>query len=326
MQKGIQQQKEKTVEQSQTKQQPTREEMSVSVCSNCGALLSAGDKFCAECGLNVNENKCPTCGNEIEPSWEICKICGQNLNMEVCSFCGQLTSAEDVFCTECGNPRHGITCPNCQTLSFRSFCRKCNTPLNNLANLALQEARNDVRVKQAVLIVQELLEIEEYLDAIADDVDEAPEAPQISEEDRMVVNQYRDILAAFRGIKHNEKEAEPKQPFTPPSPPKSKINFNIKIANKEEAIQKYKEKMKEIQSLLNSMTPDANLTPQMQRDYYSARKVEVIVITKSKILIGWRCNAYGCIHSQPNECAEPFSGGTWIYEESEQVTKSWEHK
>ena len=92
---------------------------------------------------------------------------------------------------------------------------------------------------------------------------------------------------------------------------------------REEAMAKYKEKLSEMQETLSAMIPDPGMTPQMQRDYYSARKVEILTTTKSRVPLYWVCNAYGCQHSQPNECAEPFQGGTWIYEDVVNTTSTW---
>jgi hypothetical protein len=75
-----------------------------------------------------------------------------------------------------------------------------------------------------------------------------------------------------------------------------------------------------MQDTLNSMMPPADAPPQIQRDYLTARKMEFLVRTKVKVTIGWKCNAYACIHKQPNECSKPYAGGTWIIEEKE-ITK-----
>ncbi|MBR3226730.1 MAG: zinc-ribbon domain-containing protein [Atopobiaceae bacterium] len=62
-------------------------------CPNCGAIASAGDKFCMECGtaLPAKEeptsayaqpipNICPACGNPVDPSFKFCMTCGHKLS------------------------------------------------------------------------------------------------------------------------------------------------------------------------------------------------------------------------------------------------------
>ncbi len=46
-------------------------------CSNCGAALPAGAKFCSECGTKVNAKRfCTNCGKEIAVGAKFCPECG----------------------------------------------------------------------------------------------------------------------------------------------------------------------------------------------------------------------------------------------------------
>ncbi|GHT34448.1 hypothetical protein FACS189434_10610 [Bacteroidia bacterium] len=310
--------------QSQTQTQSTpkkavKEQITAYKCTSCGAAHSPADKFCAECGMGLNGNSCVHCGAETQPNWEICTQCGGNLQAELCSFCGGKMTPDDAFCPECGNPRTGIVCPSCSTLNYRSFCRKCNTPLNALAQEALEEVRKNPKFQQAIAIAQELEELEQYLLTAAEDEAAPPELPELSEENKELVNQYKDLLAAFRGQKPEDIRQETPKPETPKPVSKPKISLSINIASREEAMEKYKAKLAEIQETINSMLPDPGTTPQMQRNYYSAVKVEII--KKISVRVVWVCNAYGCQHSQPNECSEPWKGGEWITKE--ETIKTW---
>ncbi len=52
-------------------------------CTNCGAEVLEGAKFCAECGTEVpqqtNELHCQKCGNIISHSDAFCANCGANI-------------------------------------------------------------------------------------------------------------------------------------------------------------------------------------------------------------------------------------------------------
>lgn len=48
------------------------------VCPNCKAQLSAGSKFCNNCGTKLN-SKCPSCGADIAQGSLFCSECGQKL-------------------------------------------------------------------------------------------------------------------------------------------------------------------------------------------------------------------------------------------------------
>lgn len=315
----VQQQEEQKPKQ-EISQQRQKDKVESCQCPNCGAVHVSSDKFCPECGMAIRSHECARCGATTEPDWEICPQCGQNLHAECCSFCGAKTDRGDTFCPECGNSKKGIICPNCKTLNFRSFCRKCNTPLNTLAQEALQQIRQKPKWKEALAIAKELAELEELLSQTGDEETQQGEIQELSEENREFVNQYKELLAVFRGQKYEEKTETPK-PTTSETKPRKQ--FSLNISNKEEAQAQYNAKLEEMKNRLNSLFPDTEMTPQMQRNYYTAVKIEIIKKIKVNVKIGWKCNAYGCVHDKPNDCAKPFMGGEWIYKEVERETQVW---
>ena len=78
--------------------------LGVNKCPNCNATLSAGAKFCSECGqqiMNQSDNLiCPNCGQKILPG-KFCLYCGHKLT-KICPDCGTETAANGRFCPECG--------------------------------------------------------------------------------------------------------------------------------------------------------------------------------------------------------------------------------
>lgn len=67
-------QAENAKENSPAEKKPTQ----ASICSNCGAELVPGAKFCFECGTPV-VRRCPSCGEEVPPKWKFCPYCGDKL-------------------------------------------------------------------------------------------------------------------------------------------------------------------------------------------------------------------------------------------------------
>lgn len=97
-----------------------------------------------------------------------------------------------------------------------------------------------------------------------------------------------------------------------------------------EVQQEYQNVVKDINKLFEEMLPPAGSTPQEQYNYYSARKVAIETVRKvtKTTRTGWVCNYCGCFHSKPSDCAEPWHGGTWIYETEEEVivTKDYQYE
>lgn len=298
-------------------------------CPNCGTPCRSGDKFCEECGMPLKGKSCVRCGVPIQADWEICPHCGQSLHAELCSFCGASMEADDSFCPDCGNPRTGIICPDCNTLNFRSFCRKCNRPLNEMAMQEMQKAKHDPVFQEMLALAQELADLEErILDTPSGEISEEDSEPpqlELSEADKKLIQQYKDLFAGSGSL---EEISIPKpEPLKEtPVQARPKIQLNVKRVDLDEAKQSYKEKLEEMRGLMEKLRPEGDMTPQMQRNYYSARKLPVLRKSVSKAPVCWVCNLCGCQHNQPSECAQPELGGTWIYEDVVTVTKTFEYQ
>lgn len=298
-------------------------------CPNCGTPCRSGDKFCEECGMPLKGKSCVRCGVPIQADWEICPHCGQSLHAELCSFCGASMEADDSFCPDCGNPRTGIICPDCNTLNFRSFCRKCNRPLNEMAMQEMQKAKHDPVFQEMLALAQELADLEErILDTPSGEISEEDSEPpqlELSEADKKLIQQYKDLFAGSGSL---EEISIPKpEPLKEtPVQARPKIQLNVKRVDLDEAKQSYKEKLEEMRGLMEKLRPEGDMTPQMQRNYYSARKLPVLRKLVSKAPVCWVCNLCGCQHNQPSECAQPELGGTWIYEDVVTVTKTFEYQ
>lgn len=51
------------------------------ICKKCGARISAGSKFCLECGEKVQiELFCPNCGERLPSDAKFCLKCGNKIN------------------------------------------------------------------------------------------------------------------------------------------------------------------------------------------------------------------------------------------------------
>ena len=124
------------------------------------------------------------------------------------------------------------------------------------------------------------------------------------------------------------------EPAAAPAKPKKKVKLNVNLEQMRQIAEAYKACTKQMNDMMQDLAPDPGMTPQMQRNYYSARKLPVVTVTRSKELIQkpveWICNYCGCHHSQPSDCCEPQLGGTWVYEniEVERVitNKSWQYE
>ena len=251
---------------------------------------------------NVAFTVCPFCGSAVEPDYEICPLCGHKL-VEYCTFCGANMTATDIDCPECGMPSDGIICPDCSTLNFRSFCRKCSRPLSRAARKAVEKAKADPKVQEAVDILVKMAELEAEMqntteeDSIIDDTPHEPTEKEL---------RLRELMGKV-GFKPSEK-------------PKVQPKLN-KSRSREEIQAEYQRMVEEANRILESMVPPAGSTPQEQRNYSTARKVAVMETYKEKVNVsyiarqeekmGWVCNRCQNFHSGPEACAVREYGGHW---------------
>lgn len=258
---------------------------------------------------STRSSSCPFCGCEIDSRFEICPECGGKL-VSYCTFCGADLEPEDTECPECGAPVDGLTCPKCGTHNHRSFCSKCNEPLTRAAKKAVERAMEDPKLKEAREKCERAIELEAELEEALSEDSGLPDAgdtpPELSEGTRLLF----------------EMMGKANMNLPRATPPK------VSRRSREEIMKEYKQTIRDVNKIFEEMLPPAGSTPQEQRNFYSARKVAVVTTTKtrSRITIGWVCNFCGCHHSQPSECTKPELGGTWIYEEKEEITTTKEYK
>ena len=279
-----------------------------------------------------NNYTCPNCGAITDFGNELCHQCKHPLHPETCTYCGAPMEPNDEYCCECGNPRKGIVCPQCGTLNFRCFCSRCNTPLDELALVEIEKAKRDPVFQKAQQLALEMTELEERImeayrsgnlaegadggdiDETEDDIEEADfeTVMDMSEEDRLLMEKYRQVLGNIPASP--VRQATPKQAPQKPKP-KPKIDKKVRVAGVDLETMKaqYAQQLREMQGLLNSMQPDYNATPQMQRNFCCAHKVVVTTRRFIKKPTTWICNFCGFEHNQPSECARPELGGVWKY-------------
>lgn len=271
--------------------------------------------------------KCFHCGANISMTAEICPFCGRPTNPNKCSFCGNEMDMDDLFCSECGNSRKGIVCPECGILNFRSFCRNCNHPLDHLAQAEMEKAAKDPLFQRACELQKHIVELEERLLYDTDESNPSNTSPtaHLSAKDKTLANEYQELLSLIQTEKNGNQTVE-QQPTTNTQQAGQPTKPNANPDALEQMSEEYDNEVMKINELLSNMLPDPGTSPQIQRNYYSARKLPFIEATNSiKIIrkkIGWVCNYCGYTHKCPSECCEPKLGGTWLYKEIEVITST----
>lgn len=288
------------------------ETTSNSICPHCGAMVEEGMNFCEECGMPLRAKLCPHCHQTITLDSYLCPHCNKPTETHRCSFCGETMEEGERFCVSCGSPRDGIICPECQIVNYRSFCRRCNRPLNELAEESIKKVMTDPRVQHVRQLAEEMEYLEQQISELARQHDETTskqDLPTLSPKDRQLLEKYRKLFGTTSI-----------QPHQSPTPSRPAVVDKQKLR---ETIEAYKAKAAEMQKSLETLIPDSTDPPESQRNFLCACKVVALSTRKEKEtrLMGWVCNLCGCTHKQPSDCAKPELGGRWIYDEIDIIKK-----
>lgn len=244
------------------------------------------------------DSTCPHCGAAVSSEYELCPECGWKL-VDYCTFCGAPMSPEDIDCPECGMPADGIECPNCHTHNFRSFCIKCGQPISRAAKMAVEKAKKDPKVLEAVRALQKIADLKAELRALDEEegLEAEPEEPTEGE------LRLRALMA--------------KVGFTAAEAPKPAAKVRTG-RSREEILAEYRKAVDDANRSLEEMLPPAGSTPQEQRNYYTARKVAITEIVCETFwgidpedTMGWMCNHCQIMHDDPSQCKFKDCGGEW---------------
>ena len=248
--------------------------------------------------------KCPKCGAPTVPDFELCPNCGAKL-VDYCTFCGAMMGPDDMDCPECGMPSEGMECPDCKIINYRPFCRACGRPLSRAARKAVEKAKMDPKVREAARAMVRISELQAELDSAA------------------CKEEYAENQEPTEG-KLRLDELMSKVGFTTADMPSAKRRKMGR--SREEVMAEYARAVEEANRIFEEMLPPAGMTPQEQRNYYTARKVAVMETIEESwyevtVSVGmyWECNKCHVKHNNPSECYVREFGGKWIQDKITRV-------
>jgi hypothetical protein len=303
-------------------------------CPSCSHVNISSALFCEECGAALKQpTTCPSCRAAVRSNADICEICGTWLLKGRCMFCYAHIADGEAFCSECGNPTKGLPCPRCGKLSVFDFCALCGIPLSIQAREMTLETANNPVFRDIALLSQQFSNMHTPSDpstiestlAVADSVTLSGQpVDQVFQ-----LKAYRESLSNYSV----HTESAPRSLFSRDQ--KESINqLNDEVAHEEERrrIEEERKRREEEERKRKEQERQRRLHDQFNEvmrtfsgktfscNQEARRFFMSIIAGLSEELakhflnhgLMWRCNAYGCTHHSPNECANPSPGGVWI--------------
>ena len=100
---------------------------------------------------------------------------------------------------------------------------------------------------------------------------------------------------------------------------KPKVTSRKVGRSREEIMAEYTQAIEDANKVMEEMLPPVGMTPQEQRNYYTARKVAVMEVMEERWwgikvteTMGWVCNKCQVLHKDPSECCVAEFGGEWV--------------
>ena len=106
---------------------------------------------------------CPNCGAMMSQGADYCESCHHYINYNACSFCGAELQGNEAYCPECGNPKGGIACPRCNTMNDFAFCKQCGMPLTHEARQLLLQVKNTPEYKHMQMLADKLSDLDKVV-------------------------------------------------------------------------------------------------------------------------------------------------------------------
>lgn len=307
-------------------------------CRSCQHRNTDGATYCEECGQALGEPvRCADCQSVAHPGADICEACGTWLLSGQCMFCYAPVLDGESFCGQCGNPAGGITCPQCAQPSIFDFCKSCGVALSEQARSAIAEVAQDPGMQAFAGLASSLAalgittdakppasasglditasrdaaaSLRAYRDSIRDSTPAAPSRKAtsglLSETQKARIEQLNDAIADE--TKRREEEAERQRIEAE----RQRLEAERKRA---QALQRQREMRDQLLAELRALGNKTFWTHQEARRFAMALLSNLppeLLAELKRSGLGWRCNAYDCIHNTPSECADPSKGGVWL--------------
>jgi hypothetical protein len=297
-------------------------------CPNCSCFNETDARYCEDCGASMHAlSACERCGAAVRPGADICEGCGAWLLRSQCVFCYAPVDEGDSYCGACGNRKDGVTCPGCGSLVIFDFCPSCGIALTPTANASQEEAVRDPGLQVLAALYADLRL----------SIPEAAAATSSLASDTAAAKPEDEQLAMMRLLRASLAESTQ---LRVPLQAKHKLLNHVQQANvarlqddvsaemdrreriRQEEARRQQEAQRRRQELIQRARDElARHSGRTFNDNQEARRFFMSLIAalpeelSDELMqrgMGWRCNAYNCVHDAPHQCADPSQGGVWI--------------
>lgn len=314
-------------------------------CSQCGAQLAEGTKYCETCGASAL--MCPYCHRPIpNGTADVCMHCGLYIKQDVCSFCGADIPTQVSFCETCGSPHGMVKCMNCGTSGFTAFCSRCGEAVAGPAKQLLQMFGQTPQYHQIEHLSHEIATLELEMQQLEAEMQSEMQADIQTDmqatgaETQQQAGATANIVVAQSAAQHNELNAQLIRQRTEAK--MKAINRRLGATAIGASIGSEVVKPSFVNANAQQPTPKQVRRSQMVVHKASIEQKQQQIEQKKKEIeenlkvfsacpalkpvearnyymaqkpkgvdMYWICNRYNCSHASPKDCSAPQDGGVW---------------
>lgn len=296
-------------------------------CPKCNATARIRADICEICGTWLLKGQCMFCYAPIADDEAFCGECGNPSEGIVCQICGKLSIFD--FCKTCGIPlsaqakemlRKTTADPAFKDMSsfFKEFVNigaSSAKPENDPANITSAPYPNTSIQDDHALRLKSYREASNKL--VAEYIPKpAPKALFSGEQKARINRLNEEVFQEEERCRIEEErrrqEEERKRRKAEEQRRKEKERRKQETKRKQEEERRLQEHFNEAMRRFNGKTFSSS---QKARRFFMAMIAGLPEEVSKKITnrgLGWRCNAYDCVHNSPSECSDPSRGGVWL--------------
>lgn len=302
-------------------------------CPNCGALARLHADICEICGEWLLKGQCMFCYAPVDESETFCGECGNPAEGITCQKCGKLSHFD--FCSTCNIPlSHQAKAMVIATADDPAFL-EIAALFEGLADIGITDDSSVPEyfgpviesvpkpVQPVNFASEEALRLKVYRESQQKSKQEHPRV-QPSQPKSLFSSDQKERISQLDGEVFQEEERRRIEEERRQEEERLRLEEIERRRREEEERKRLEEERKrvheqrlqqQLNDALNKFRGKTFSSNQEARRFFMSIIAGLPEELAKKITnrgMGWRCNAYDCVHDSPENCADPSRGGVWL--------------
>ncbi len=298
-----------------------------SKCPKCNATARPRADICEVCGTWLLKGQCMFCYAQVEDGQTFCGECGNPAEGITCQRCGKLSIFD--FCKTCGIPLSIQAREMVQETSQDPAFKEMAELFEEFVSIDIAPAEPVVEpagitsAPETITATQDdqALRLKAYREATHQAVPESKSKPApkslFSSEQKARISQLAEEVAQEEERRRIEEERRRQEEERKRREAEERRKQEEERRRQEEEHRREQERklQEQLNAAMRKFSGKTFSSNQEARRFFMNILASLPDEVANRIRnrgMGWRCNAYDCVHDSPGECADPSRGGVWL--------------